>query len=57
MDGSRSIKKGTSEYKRNIAGKKYKLLIRTEQLGGILVEMEPGAYSEFYEHEGKRSRL
>jgi len=57
MDGSRLIKKGTSEYERNIAGKKYRFLIKTEQLGGILVEMEPGAYSEFYEHEGEEIKI
>jgi mannose-6-phosphate isomerase-like protein (cupin superfamily) len=34
MKGSQLIKKGASEYQRNIAGKKYKFLIKTEQLAG-----------------------
>jgi len=63
MRESKLIRKGAGEYERNIAGKKYKFLIKTEKLGGILVEMEPGAYSETYEHlkrmntREKRSRL
>jgi quercetin dioxygenase-like cupin family protein len=57
MKGSKLIKKGASEYERKIAGKKYKYLIKTEQLGGILVEIEPGADSEFYEHEGEEIKI
>jgi len=57
MEGSRLIKKGTSEYERSIVGKKYKFLIKTERLGGILVEFEPGAHSEFYEHEGEEIKI
>ena len=57
MKGSKLIKRGTSEYERKIAGKKYMYLIKTEKLGGILVEIEPGAYSEFYEHEGEEIKI
>jgi len=57
MEKSRLIKRGTSEYERAIAGKKYKYLIKTERLGGILVEVEPGAFSEFYEHEGEEIKI
>lgn len=57
MKGSKVIRKGTSDYERKIAGKKYKHLIKTERLGGILVEVEPGAYSEFYEHEGEEIKI
>ena len=57
MKGSKLIKKGASEYERKIAGKKYRYLIKTEQLGGILVEIEPGAHSEFYEHEGEEIKI
>ena len=57
MKGSQLIRKGSSAYERNIAGKQYKFLIKTEQLAGILVETEPGAYSEFYEHEGEEIKI
>lgn len=57
MKGSKLIRKGTSEYERKIAGKKYKYLIKSDQLGGILVEIEPGAHSEFYEHEGEEIKI
>lgn len=57
MEGSKLIKKGAGEYERNIAGKKYKFLVKTERLGGILVEIEPGAHSEFYEHEGEEIKI
>lgn len=57
MKGSQLIRKGSSAYERNIAGKQYKFLVKTEQLAGILVETEPGAYSEFYEHEGEEIKI
>ena len=57
MKGSQLIKKGASEYQRNIAGKKYKFLIKTEQLAGILIEVAPGAYSELYEHAGEEIKI
>lgn len=57
MQESKLIRKGSSDYERKIAGKTYKHLIKTERLGGILVEVEPGAYSEFYEHEGEEIRI
>lgn len=57
MKGSKLIKRGSSEYQRNIAGKKYQFLIKTEQLAGILIEVAPGAYSEMYEHEGEEIKI
>jgi len=57
MRGSKVVRKGSSQYERKIAGKKYKFLIKTERLGGILVEVEPGAYSEFYKHEGEEVKI
>ena len=57
MKGSQLIRRGSSAYERNIAGKQYKFLVKTEQLAGILVETEPGAYSEFYEHEGEEIKI
>ena len=57
MKGSRLIRRGSRDYERNIAGKQYKFLVKTEQLAGILVETEPGAYSEFYEHEGEEIKI
>jgi len=57
MRKSKVIRRGASEYERKIAGKKYKFLIKTEKLGGILVEMEPGACSEVYEHEGEEIKI
>jgi len=57
MRKSKVVRRGASEYERKIAGKKYKFLIKSEKLGGILVEMEPGAYSETYEHEGEEIKI
>lgn len=57
MEESKLIRKGAGEYERNIAGKKYRFLIKTERLGGILVEIEPGAHSEFYTHEGEEIKI
>ena len=57
MREAKVIRSGASEYERKIAGKKYKFLIKSEKLGGILVEMEPGAYTEAYEHEGEEIKI
>ncbi len=57
MESSKLIRRGACEYERSIAGKRYKFLTRTERLGGILVEIEPGARSEFYRHEGEEIKL
>lgn len=50
-------KKGTSQTEREINRKLFRLLVKTERLEGIICELEPGASSEFYNHQGEEIRI
>jgi quercetin dioxygenase-like cupin family protein len=57
MEEAIFIKKGKESYKSRKEGKLFRMLAKSERMEAILAEMDLGATSEFYKHQGEEIHL
>ncbi|MEA2054936.1 MAG: cupin domain-containing protein [Candidatus Thermoplasmatota archaeon] len=51
------IKKGEAKFIKSVDEKTFKMLVKSSQMQAITAEMEGGAISEFYRHDGEELHI
>ncbi len=51
------IKKGEAKFLKKVEGKTFKMLVRSKRMRAVISEIEVGALSELYRHEGEEIHI